>query len=122
MLHQEVPNTLGESVNPTVLLVEYGDVAGRASHFASGVHSTLSIFGGTLSLYTKLVHFLNTTGPSVNKVVYAYFGDISLCIVYIHIYVYNWDQLEILQIYLQGVKRTKKYHQGEIHHLNPRFP
>ena len=36
----------------------------------------LSLFGGPIALH-GLVHFLNTTGPSLTKVVYAYFDRSS---------------------------------------------
>ena len=36
----------------------------------------LSFFGGAIALH-GLVHFLDTTGPSLTKVVYAYFDCIS---------------------------------------------
>ena len=43
----------------------------------------LSLFGrGPIALH-GLVHFLNTIGPSLTKVIYAYFDRIS------YIYIYN---------------------------------
>ena len=45
----------------------------------------LFFWGGPIALH-GLVHFLNTTGHSLTKVVYAYFDRISYLYTYIYIY------------------------------------
>ena len=50
----------------------------------------LSLFGrGPIALH-GLVHFLNTIGPSLTKVIYAYFDRISYIYIYIYIYTYTY--------------------------------
>jgi len=50
----------------------------------------LSFFwGGPIALH-GLVHFLDTTGPSLSKVVYAYFGALSVYMVWCTF----WTQLD----------------------------
>ena len=44
----------------------------------------IAFWGGPIALH-GLVHFLNTTGHSLTKVVYAYFDRIS----YFHTYIYR---------------------------------
>ena len=43
----------------------------------------LSFFWGVAIALHGLVHFLNTTGPSLTKVIYAYFDHISYVYIYI---------------------------------------
>ena len=54
--------------------------------------------GGPIALH-GLVHFLNTNGPALTKVVYAYFDPSSntyLCIyIYIYIYIYTYIHIYI---------------------------
>ena len=59
----------------------------------SHVVTSYRFLGGPIALH-GLVHFLNTTGPSLTEVVYAYFDRISYIYSYIYIYyvyIYIYD-------------------------------
>ena len=67
----------------------------------------LSFSGGPIALH-GLVHFLNTTGPSLTKVVYAYFDRIS--------YIPNPEGLKTILCHPFGLK-TKLCHYPPDHGL-----
>ena len=60
----------------------------------SHVVTSYRFLGGPIAL-RGLVHFLNTTGPSLTEVVYAYFDRIS----YMYSYIYIYYVLYIYMIY-----------------------
>ena len=56
----------------------------------SHVVTSYRFLGGPIALH-GLVHFLNTTGPSLTEVVYAYFDRISYMYSYIYYVLYIYD-------------------------------
>ena len=56
----------------------------------------LSLFGRGPIALRGLVHFLNTIGPSLTKIIYAYFDRISYYIyTYMYIYIYKYIYIYI---------------------------
>ena len=67
----------------------------------SHVVTSYRFLGGPIALH-GLVHFLNTTGPSLTEVVYAYFDRISYMYSYIYIYY-------VLYIYIYDIQYSYIY-------------
>ena len=86
-------------VNPLITVV--------ITHLLSGMShqvwlQVIAFWGGPIAGSMGKVHFLDTTGPYLTKVVYAYFDRISDSN-YIFIYIY---------IYLQYIKHSKIHKMG----------
>ena len=62
-------------------------------------YKLLFFLGGPIALH-GLVRFLDTTGPSLTKVVYPYFDRISHTYVYIYIYIYIYIFINIHKLYI----------------------
>ena len=84
-------------------------------------------WGGPIALH-GLVHFLNTTGPSLNKVVYPFFHRISYTYMHIYIFLYftqilDWTRLNVIskQLYrpLPLTENRSQLWKSVSHHLSP---